>query len=464
MATTNDRTVFVAMPSSSGMLVGIAGTVAGKKFPLSAGTFMIGRDAECELALSDEPGVSRQHTKIVAEADDFIIVDCESRNGTLVNGKPVQRARLKHGDVIQISGAQFSFQRGAGEARVLSPPVPAETIVYKAPVAKKTSGAPSMFAMATAAVGLIGLGAVAAIVYAMWHGTEDVVASATPAKDVAPKADASPPEPASPSPSASTGAGGQASGQASGQAAAAVAPPEAPAAGQPAGEPVGQPSGQADGQPPGQAGATATAATTSATAAAATTGGSDGGGDFQPVTVESSASVLVRIRANGKVSELLARDGVVVDKGAPLVNIAADAPDRAAIATLKESIAALEEIAKNNERAAKQLAADKAELARLQGAKGNVVVKSPASGTVVEMALAVGDTVQNGQVVARIQEPARVKVKLPSGVSAGPRLRCALQTQNGVVDVDVVSSTSTHVVLGVPRGVAAESVTGARCR
>ena len=45
------------------------------------------------------------------EAGDFWLVDLGSTNGTEVNGKRVDRARLEPGDTITIGQTQLRFER-----------------------------------------------------------------------------------------------------------------------------------------------------------------------------------------------------------------------------------------------------------------------------------------------------------------------------------------------------------------
>ena len=83
-----DKTTLFRMPGGlMGELKCNRGVRQGESFPLSAGTFTIGRDKTNDLDLSRESGVSKIHSKIIAENEIYILVDNESRNGTLLNGK-----------------------------------------------------------------------------------------------------------------------------------------------------------------------------------------------------------------------------------------------------------------------------------------------------------------------------------------------------------------------------------------
>src|SRR5690348_394460 len=108
----NERTVMFQLPSViSGNLACIAGSVAGRSWDLSAGTFVIGRNDTCDLTLPNEPGVSKVHAKIVAEGERYMLMDCESRNGTIVNGAPIQKQALVDGDEIRICGCVLRFSQ-----------------------------------------------------------------------------------------------------------------------------------------------------------------------------------------------------------------------------------------------------------------------------------------------------------------------------------------------------------------
>jgi hypothetical protein len=118
-----EKTVMFSMPNLlSGQLACISGSVAGRSWDLSAGTFTIGRLDEHDLCLVDEPGVSKTHAKIVGQGDRYVLVDCESRNGTILNGTNVQKADLYDGDEIRICGCVLRFQQRGGPARPRSVP------------------------------------------------------------------------------------------------------------------------------------------------------------------------------------------------------------------------------------------------------------------------------------------------------------------------------------------------------
>ena len=59
----------------------------------------IGRSADNDLRLEDTT-VSNHHARIIRKKDGLYIEDCNSTNGTLLNGTPIESARFENGDVI----------------------------------------------------------------------------------------------------------------------------------------------------------------------------------------------------------------------------------------------------------------------------------------------------------------------------------------------------------------------------
>src|SRR5436309_9750423 len=68
----------------------------------------IGREEGNGLRLNDER-VSRFHAKVQKDADDIILTDLESTNGTRVNGSVVQIRRLRHGDRVCLGRSLLLF-------------------------------------------------------------------------------------------------------------------------------------------------------------------------------------------------------------------------------------------------------------------------------------------------------------------------------------------------------------------
>src|SRR5262245_50522226 len=81
---------------------------APEEVPLKSPDFKIGRDFSNDLRLED-PTVSSHHCRIQGDAGEFVLIDLDSTNGSFINGKAVNRARLGHGDEIVIGSTRFCF-------------------------------------------------------------------------------------------------------------------------------------------------------------------------------------------------------------------------------------------------------------------------------------------------------------------------------------------------------------------
>jgi pSer/pThr/pTyr-binding forkhead associated (FHA) protein len=68
---------------------------------------VIGRNEECGIPVED-PFASSEHSMIFKKKGKFHIKDCNSKNGTTVNGKIISsETRLKRGDEISLGNILF---------------------------------------------------------------------------------------------------------------------------------------------------------------------------------------------------------------------------------------------------------------------------------------------------------------------------------------------------------------------
>jgi len=104
-----------------GTLVGLEGSLKGKRFPLGDQSITFGRSDDNDVVLSGD-AASRVHAELRQEDDTFVLEDRGSSNGTWVNGKRVSVRRLRPGDQIQIGDDVFLFATGDPDATVLVPP------------------------------------------------------------------------------------------------------------------------------------------------------------------------------------------------------------------------------------------------------------------------------------------------------------------------------------------------------
>ncbi|HEX3776002.1 MAG TPA: ATP-binding protein [Polyangiaceae bacterium] len=82
-------------------LIVVAGSQAGRKFKIGD-LAIIGRASDAAVALED-PEVSRNHARVSkSELGAYLLEDLGSKNGTQVNGLPINRHLLSFGDKIQV--------------------------------------------------------------------------------------------------------------------------------------------------------------------------------------------------------------------------------------------------------------------------------------------------------------------------------------------------------------------------
>jgi hypothetical protein len=83
-------------------------TVAGRTHEVTKPSVVIGRSREADVRLSDV-NVSRRHAELRQEGAAYWIVDLGSTNGLEVNGKQVDRKRLRDGDRITLGSTEVVF-------------------------------------------------------------------------------------------------------------------------------------------------------------------------------------------------------------------------------------------------------------------------------------------------------------------------------------------------------------------
>ncbi|MBX9581970.1 MAG: FHA domain-containing protein, partial [Gemmataceae bacterium] len=90
-------------------LVVTAGPHAGREFAFDQhDTVLVGRSKDAHLRLSyDDPYFSRRHFLVEVNPPRVRVLDLDSRNGTLVNGRRVRDAELKDGDEVTAGHTVF---------------------------------------------------------------------------------------------------------------------------------------------------------------------------------------------------------------------------------------------------------------------------------------------------------------------------------------------------------------------
>jgi Nif-specific regulatory protein len=84
---------------------------------LTGRQFFVGRDSSNQLCLQDR-AVSRKHFSISETDAAFHLVDLDSRNGTFVNGIPVRRKLLGHGNTIRVGHCELVFLIGEDDSPI----------------------------------------------------------------------------------------------------------------------------------------------------------------------------------------------------------------------------------------------------------------------------------------------------------------------------------------------------------
>jgi hypothetical protein len=82
-----------------------------QEFDVPPGETVLGRSPECHVTI-DDPLVSREHAKIHNHGDRVVLEDLGSRNGSKINGEPLQGSiELNDGDRIRIGNQEILFSR-----------------------------------------------------------------------------------------------------------------------------------------------------------------------------------------------------------------------------------------------------------------------------------------------------------------------------------------------------------------
>jgi Nif-specific regulatory protein len=98
-------------------VVVVSGSAKGTVVRLTGSQFFVGRDSSNQLCLHDR-AVSRKHFSISETDAAFHLVDLDSHNGTFVNGIPVRRKLLGHGNTIRVGHCELVFLIGEDDSPI----------------------------------------------------------------------------------------------------------------------------------------------------------------------------------------------------------------------------------------------------------------------------------------------------------------------------------------------------------
>ena len=93
-----------------GRLTAIDAPGAGQVFFITAPNITVGRDALCNMVITDDTTVSRNHAQITVNNGVYQVTDTNSANGTYINGQRITAAQLSAGDVIQFGNSRYRFE------------------------------------------------------------------------------------------------------------------------------------------------------------------------------------------------------------------------------------------------------------------------------------------------------------------------------------------------------------------
>lgn len=89
--------------NESPVLVSQTGELRGDRWVLEEDELLIGRAPDCDMVVPDRK-VSRHHARLRKTEDGVVVEDLGSKNGTHVNGSPVEEpVVLQDGDVISVA-------------------------------------------------------------------------------------------------------------------------------------------------------------------------------------------------------------------------------------------------------------------------------------------------------------------------------------------------------------------------
>ena len=87
-----------------------------QQIPLDADVTTLGRGHESTVRLRHDTEISRVHCRVEHRPDGTCLAsDCDSKNGTYVNGRQIgdQPVTLKNGDQIRIGKTQLTFRESS---------------------------------------------------------------------------------------------------------------------------------------------------------------------------------------------------------------------------------------------------------------------------------------------------------------------------------------------------------------
>ena len=80
---------------------------------LDRAVVVVGRHRRCDVRVAS-PRVSRRHCCLALDRDGVLVRDLRSTNGTLINGRRIDRGVLRPGDELSIADRRYRLECLAG--------------------------------------------------------------------------------------------------------------------------------------------------------------------------------------------------------------------------------------------------------------------------------------------------------------------------------------------------------------
>jgi len=107
---------------------------------LRLGVNRVGRDPECEFCL-EHPTISSLHCELALSNDGVYVRDCQSTNGTFINGAPILEAWLDAGQNLRLGDVELFVE--SIEANIAIPKFERPRQVLPPPVVRPTASSPA---------------------------------------------------------------------------------------------------------------------------------------------------------------------------------------------------------------------------------------------------------------------------------------------------------------------------------
>lgn len=106
------------------VIVGVEGALSGRSFEVTTTGLRLGREPGNEVCI-DDPGVSRQHARVILHNGAVWVQDAGSRNGVFVNGERVaDHKTMKPGDRVSVGMHTFEMRLVMPGATAAAAPPP----------------------------------------------------------------------------------------------------------------------------------------------------------------------------------------------------------------------------------------------------------------------------------------------------------------------------------------------------